>query len=56
MQQFGGLETTGILGQFSGRDQEAPRFDQGCASLVIPFLAAHGALKLATEDSDWLEP
>lgn len=42
MQQFGGLETTGILGQFSQRHQEAPWFRQGCFSLAIPTLAAQG--------------
>lgn len=42
MQQFGGLETTGILGQSSGMNWKLPWFHQGCVSLVIPFLAAWG--------------
>ena len=55
MQQFGGLETTGILGQLSGRHREAP----GSIMAVLawsyhPWLL--GALKLATVDSDWIEP
>lgn len=54
MQQFGGLETTGILGQFSGRHQKAPWFHQGCASLVIHSWLPR-VLKLATEALDWLE-